>query len=113
MNNLLPGDQVELRAYSLDGKLILTRLERDDFDANDRTRVQGPVTEKSGNSLTVSGITLLVDNDTEFEDANDQPLFISQTDFFALVELSDVVKAEWRDFTATSVPVDKLSIEID
>ena len=110
LNDLFQGDRVELRAFSLDGKFILTRLERDDSDP--RTRVQGPVIEKSANTLTVLGITLSVNGNTEFKDFDDQPV-PTQQEFFDLVQLSDVVKAVWDDFTDTSVPVDELSLEID
>jgi hypothetical protein len=112
--NLSEFDRVELRAFTLDGKFILTRLEREKPDTG--IRIQGPVESinKTIPTLTVLGIDLSVDFETEFEDSNDLPFnddqALSQQAFFDTVTESDVVKAQW-DGSSILVAVDELSIE--
>jgi hypothetical protein len=56
------------------------------------------------------GITVPTDgNTTEYEDLNNQS--IPEIQFFSIVAEGKLVKAKWKDFTDTSIPVDELSLE--
>jgi hypothetical protein len=110
--DLSPLDWVELRGYSKDGNYILSRLVRDDPD--DDVHLQAPVDENgidlNNNTVRLLGITVPTDgNTTEYEDLNNQS--IKETKFFSIVAEGKLVKAKWKDFTDTSIPVDELSLE--
>lgn len=111
LQNISPGNWVEVRGYIDNGSILLTRVERDDPDTD--VRLQAPVdaggVDKVGQTVTIQGITVLTDSNTEFEDSDDMPLLAGP--FFDLVMEGDVVKAQWENFTGTNVPADELSIE--
>lgn len=109
--DLSAGDRVELRGHRDKGNNLITRLERD--DADDDVRLQAPVDsggiDLMNNRVTIQGITIITDSNTDFEDANDMPLSTPSAFFTQLVE-GDIVKARWKKFTDLNLPVDELSI---
>jgi len=111
--DLSPGDWVELRGYSQDGRYILSRLVREDPDSD--VRLQAPVDENGvdlvNKTISLLGITVFTDNKTSYEDINNQPLIGEGEEFFNIVFDGDLIKAKWKDFTSTSVAVDELSFE--
>ncbi len=77
-------------------------------------RLQAPVDENgidlNNNTVKLLGITVPTDgNTTDYEDLNDQPIL--ESEFFDKVAEGKLVKAKWKDFTDTSIPVDELSLE--
>lgn len=81
LDDLRPGvDYVEIRGFDDGGDFIASRIERDDVDDDS---VRGPGANVSAPTLTVLGVPVLTDGNTEFED-NDAP--ISAGDFFAGAE---------------------------
>ena len=113
LDDLSAGDWVEIRAYKLDNRLILTRLERDDLESELDVRIQAPVDEngvdQNNKTITILDITVSTDSNTDYEDVNDMP--ISESTFFSQVRETDLIKVKWKNFTDTSIPVDELSFE--
>ena len=112
LDQLVPGDFVEVRAF-LDGTtLVAAELEREDFDA--RTRMRGPVTaeDEVAGTVDILGVTVTgVDGVTEYRDIDDT--IINQAGFHAIVELGTFVEARWDVFTSTAVTADRLGLEED
>lgn len=91
LDDLRPNvDYVEIRGFDDSGNFIASRIERDDVDDDS---IRGPGADVSAPTLTVFGVPVLTDGNTDFED-NDAP--ISAGDFFAAAEgrLVDV-KGVW------------------
>jgi hypothetical protein len=111
LNDLSPGDWVEIRGYELNNVYTLTRLERDDPETD--VRIQAPVDEngidQTNKTISILGITISTNASTEYEDINDQSM--SENLFFSTVQETDLVKAKWQNFTSNTVPVDELSLE--
>jgi len=110
LTDLSPGDWIEIRGYPKDNINVLTRLKRDDPD-ND-VLLQAPVDENGiglNNTVSLLGITVPTDGNTSYEDLNN--LAISEIQFFSTVSEGKLVKARWKNFTDTSIPVDELSLE--
>jgi len=76
------GDLVEVRGYRDGGAIIATLLERDDAaGGNAEVEVKGPATALSAPNLTVAGVLVATDAQTEFRDKNGGS--ISAATFFA------------------------------
>lgn len=104
------GDEVEIRGY-LDGSVVVaTSLDR--VDPDDRARLRGLVSaiNEANSSFDIQGVTISVqDGITAFEDDDDNVL--SQTEFFDLLAVGDVVSARWDVFSSTSSVADEVAIE--
>lgn len=111
LDDLSPGDWVEIRGFSLNNKLILTRLERDDPETD--VRIQAPVdangVDTANNTISILGITVSTNLGTDYEDIDNQS--IPEIQFFDTVQAGNLVKARWKNFTNITLPVDELSIE--
>lgn len=115
-NNLQIGDFVEVRGFLEGDTVVATKLERDELEPD--FRLQAPATniDPINGSLELIGISINTDLDTEYEDVNDTPFSSpEQENFFdALAVLpGGLVKAKWKEFTSTSIPVDELSLELE
>lgn len=113
LNDLSSGEWVEIRGFRLNNQLILTRLERDDLELELDVRIQAPVdangVDQSEMTVSILGITISTNFDTDYEDIDNQPILESQ--FFSRVKEGDLVKAKWKPFTSINLPVDELSFE--
>ena len=113
LEDLSIGDWVEIKAYQKNDELFLTRLERDEPETE--VEFQAPVDENGvdlvNKSLSILGITLSTDINTEYEDPDDDSIL--ESEFFIMVQEGDLVKAKWENFTNTSIPVKELSLEED
>jgi hypothetical protein len=87
--DLRVGDYVEIRGR-LEGSMVMaTRLDRDEPD--DRAELRGPVDGVAQPNLTIAGVTVTTDADTEFSNKNDESIDVSE--FFAAAE-GQIVKVE-------------------
>ena len=109
--NMQNGDYLNVEAYvDGSGRLIATQIERDDLDD---IELQGPadVPPTSGTSgsgtLSILGITISTDSNTDFEDANDAP--ITGDSFFAIASDGDLVR--FRDNQAPDGIADEVEFE--
>ncbi|KAF0221571.1 MAG: hypothetical protein FD174_340 [Geobacteraceae bacterium] len=83
------------------GKVIAAQVERFDSQGNNRTFIQGPVSDKTANTMTILGITVTVGAGTRFENPDKTPFTGGPTAFIgAIVPNVTVVKARGT-FTAT------------
>ncbi len=78
LGDLRVGDYVELRAYEEAGGLVATLIERDDSETE--VELRGPATNVAQPNLTVSGVTVTTDNQTEFR--GDEGGSITASEFF-------------------------------
>lgn len=90
LTDLRVGDWVDMRG-SLDaaGIVVASKLERDDPDD---VVLQAPVDSVNAPLLTLLGVTVQTNADTEFEDLNDTGLTASQ--FFNQVQTGNLIKAK-------------------
>jgi hypothetical protein len=91
VGNIVVGDRLEIRGF-VNGQdtIVASRLERQNPD--DEVSLQGPVGTINTSNLTILGLVAQTEEQTEFEDANDNPL--TAADFFAQVQVGDLVKAK-------------------
>jgi hypothetical protein len=103
LDDLAIGDRVEIRAY-LDGDvLVATRLERD--DADDGVTLKANVEDVARPSVTLLGVTVTSDGDTVFQ--NELQEVIDDDEFFSLVAIDSLVKAE-GSYDGTTILASKL-----
>jgi len=88
IEDIRPGDFVEIRGFSDNADFVASRIERD--DPEDSVSIQGPASDVESPGLTVLGTSVLTTGSTDFEDGNDQP--ITAGEFFASAE-GQIVKA--------------------
>jgi hypothetical protein len=80
--DLRPGDRVDIAGYSLDGRFIAVRIERDDDDDSDNdVEIEGPIGSVAAPEFRIAGIRILTNASTEFE-LDDET--ISAEEFFAI-----------------------------
>jgi len=103
LDDLAIGDRVELHAYLDDGLVVATRLERD--DADDGVTLKALVEAIARPSVTLLGITVTSDGDTVFQNVAKQ--VIDADDFFSLVEIGSLVRAE-GSYDGTTILAGKL-----
>lgn len=103
LDDLAIGDRIELRAY-LDGNTVIaTRLERD--DADDGVTLKALVELIARPSVTLLGVTVTSDQDTVFQNVAQE--VIDADEFFVLVDIDSLVKAEGT-YDGTSILASKL-----
>lgn len=107
INDLRVGDYVEMRAYLDGATLRASRVERDENDS--RLELRGPLDSDNGtNSLTILGISVSTDFDTEFEGLDDSS--ISSSEFYTTVSAGDVVEIR-QDISGGPIVADEVEIE--
>ncbi len=87
--DLRVGDYVEIRGRLEGTTVIATRLDRDEPD--DQVELRGPVDSVAQPDLTIAGVTVTTDADTEFSNKSDES--IDASEFFAIAE-GQIVKVE-------------------
>lgn len=108
LSSLRVGDWVEVRGQpeADTGRLLASRLERD--DADDEVELRGPASDVTDAGLTVLGVSAQFDAGTKFED-HDTP--ISRDEFLARAPGAIVeVDGTW---TGAAIMVDEAEIEHD
>jgi hypothetical protein len=78
--NLRAGDGVEVAGYSLDGRFIAVRIERDD-EGDDEVDIEGPIGSVAAPEFRIAGIRILTNASTEFEWDDET---ITAAEFFAI-----------------------------
>ena len=110
IDDLMDGDYVEVRG-SIDSSsstfILASRVEREDFDV--RIDLRGFVQAESGTTLTVLGVTITTDGDTQYRNTSDAP--ISETEFFDQVDIDTLVDAQGVATGATTILVEQLELE--
>lgn len=67
ITDLVSGDWLEVKAYKNDmGELVVTRIERE--DASDVVEIEAELEAIDGNTLTLLGLDILVDSETQLPD---------------------------------------------
>lgn len=109
--DLSPNDYVKIRAYELDNQYFLTRLERTgpETELKIQAFVDSGSVDIGAKTISLLGITISTDFDTEYEDVNDLPII--EADFFSMVLDGRLIKAKWSTFNSITDPVDELSFE--
>ena len=105
------NDYLEIRGFiGANSAFIATELERDDPDQD--ARVRGPVTafDAVAGTVTVLGLTLNTNAQTEYEGLNDQVITAS-TFFNSLTAGLTVVQGQWDPFNDITDPVKELELE--
>ncbi len=110
LDDLGIGDAIEIRGY-LDGSVVVaTSLERVDPEVGAGLRGLVSAIDAVNNSFDIQGVSISVqDGITAFEDDDDNVL--SQTEFFDLLAVGDVVSARWDVFSSTSLVADEVAID--
>jgi hypothetical protein len=103
LDDLAIGDRVEVRAYIDSNTVVATRLERDDPD--DSVTLRALVEAVAQPNLTLLGVTVTSDQDTVFQNVAQE--IIDADEFFTLVDIDSLVKAEGT-YDGTSILADKL-----
>ena len=113
LDQLVPGDFIEVRGF-LDGTtLVAAELEREDFDA--RTRMRGPVTaeDEVAGTVDILGVTVTgIDGVTEYRNIS-AVVLPDKAGFHALVQLGTFVEARWDAFSSNTATADRLDLEED
>jgi hypothetical protein len=109
LGDLSVGDFVEVRGVEdPDNAVLAAELRRD--DADDEITVQGAVDEvTAGESLTLLGVTVVVDGGTQYRDAADNA--IGAADFFAAIGTGTSVKAKGADLGGGVLGAEELELE--
>lgn len=105
------NDYLEIRGFiGTNSALIATELEREDPDQD--ARIRGPVSafDAVAGTVTILGITLNTNAQTQFEGLNDQVIAAS-TFFNSLTAGLTIVQGQWDPFNNITDPVKELELE--
>jgi len=105
--DIVVGDRIEMRGFLDGATVVASELSREDPDSD--ALLRGRVTAKNVGAaqVTILGVTVTGDADTEYDDLG------GQAEFFDAVTVGDFVTAQWQSFSSTSTPADQLSLEDD
>ena len=110
LEDILPGDFLEIRGNSTGVVLYANEIERDD---EDDTRVRGPAEniDAGTRTLTILGVSIITNASTQYQGFADEAL--TADSFFALLaEGQTLVDAQWQGVvTDSTIPVEELSLE--
>lgn len=102
-SDISTGDFLEIRGFMDNGGIVASEIRRDKADD---AILQGPVDSTvNGSSVTILGVSFLVDAATQYEDLNDAP--VSSASFFATDRTGNIVKIKDRE------PGDGTADEVD
>ena len=109
LGDVAVGDLVEVRGVeNPDNAVLASELRRD--DPNDQVLVQGAIDSVAeGASLTLLGVTVQPGPQTEYRDAQDNPL--AAADFFAAIGEGTFVKANGTDLGGGVLAADEVELE--
>lgn len=87
------GDLLEVDAFDNAGTLVSRSIEREEINAvAEEAEVEGKVSSIDSPNLSIKGVVVATNNQTEFENA--EGLEVTQAEFFATIALDDLVEAE-------------------
>ncbi|MEO0615867.1 MAG: DUF5666 domain-containing protein, partial [Pseudomonadota bacterium] len=106
------GDYVEIRGSESPANsdaIVATRLERDDDTGE--AELRGIVDAITEPTLTILGVTVETNAQTEYEDADEQPL--TAAEFFAAIQAGAVVDVQGVESSDTVIVAEEIEIEDD
>jgi len=109
--DIAAGNYLEIRGTEFpagSGQVLATIVEREDVDP--RTILQGYVTNVADPTLTILGVTIET-NGAVFRDVDDSVL--TRAEFFNLVDVNSLVKADGVESTATSITATEVELELE
>jgi hypothetical protein len=108
VGHIVVGDRLDMRGFiSGQDTIVASRLERQNPD--EEVSLQGSVGTINTSSLIILSIAVQTDAQTEFEDANDNPL--TAADFFAQVQVGALVKAKGALQNDGSILAEEVELE--
>lgn len=110
-NDIQVNDYLEVRGFiGTNSAFIATELEREDPDQD--ARLRGPVStfDAVAGTVTILGVTLNTNSQTDFEGLNDQ-VVSKETFFNSLTPGLTVVQGKWDPFNNVSDSVKELELE--
>jgi Domain of unknown function (DUF5666) len=105
---LKPGDIVEIRGFEDNSGLNATLVERND---DSEVIIQGRLEQNIATQLTIQGVVVRVGLNTQFRDANDNP--ITRAQFDTAVAIGAKVKAKGSNAGASDNTLDATSGEVE
>ena len=102
-DDLAVGDRVEIRAYMDGDSIFVTRVQREDPD--DSVTLKALVEAIARPDITLLGIVVTADDETVFQNVSME--FIDADEFFELVAIDSIVKAEGT-WNGTSILASKM-----
>ena len=110
LGDIAVGDFVEVKGFErTDMSLYAVKIDRE--DAEDESSVQGPVETVGATSLSILGIEIETNTETEYESADDTVL--SQAEFFGQVIVGDLVAAKGQKTGETSLLASEIEFEAE
>ena len=109
LNDVSAGDWLEIRGTETvagSGIVLASRLERD--DPENEVELRGLVESVNDPDLTILGVTIQTDANTQFRDVDDSPLLASE--FFAMVSAGREVEAK-GPLVAGTIVADEVEFE--
>ncbi len=104
--NIQSGDRLEIKGTVSEGTLIATEVKRKDFDLI--VEIEGTVDSFTSPSLSVLGLTVDTDINTDFE--REEDIVLSQEAFFNLLTSETIVKATGT-FDTGALAAEKVEIK--
>lgn len=87
------GDLLEVDAFDNAGNLVSRSIEREEINAKaEEAEVEGKVSNIDLPNLSIKGVIVATNDQTEFENAQGQE--VTQAEFFAAIKLDNTVEAE-------------------
>jgi hypothetical protein len=111
ITDIAAGNYLEIRGSEFpadSGQVLATIVEREDVDT--RTILQGFVSSVAEPTLTILGVTVET-NGAVFRDVDDSPL--TQAEFFNLVGVNSLVKAEGVESSTTTIIATEVELELE
>ena len=107
-SHLSAGDYLAVRGFTREGDgLYASLIEREDIDT--RNEVQGMVETIATDSLSILGVTITIDANTEYQDFDDSTM--TQSEFFGLLSVGSLVNARGSKTSSNVMLAEQLSFE--
>lgn len=107
ISDLNSGDYLAVRGFERDGQLYASLVEREDLDT--RNEVQGMVETIATDSLSILGVTITIDANTDYQDFDDSTM--TQSEFFGLLSVGSLVNARGSKTSSNVLLAEQLSFE--
>lgn len=110
--NIQVGDRIKIAGRPVDSAvadILATKLEREDDDSDD-VELTGFVSDIAAPVFTILGVTIQTGLETQFEGRSGE---VSSDDFFAELQVGDLVEADGVQLAETVIAADQVEIEND
>ncbi|NNC37279.1 MAG: hypothetical protein HKO02_07475 [Hyphomonadaceae bacterium] len=110
IDDLVAGNYLDVKGFErADGTLYAKKIERDEAEDEDEIQDYVDSVDPMAKSLVLLGVTVLTDERTEYEGADDMPL--TGDEFFSMVMPEDLVKAEGTKTEAGELLASEIEFE--